>query len=116
MKKLNTKYKPNILSIWSRCHSSNCNYLLIEETVHIQTSHKSGIKYSQSYGQQVLESYELDKDNRDSQDFIKRSMSKSNVAVKEYSYYRVLYANGLDIICQSYEEFLKLIEEDKDEK
>ena len=108
-KKIKTEYIPKIISIWSRCHSPNCNYLLIEETVHIQTDYKSGVKYSKSYGQKILESYELDKDNSNPEAFIKNCMSDDNVAVKDYAYYRVSFANGSDVICKSYKEYLTLI-------
>ena len=109
MSKINTTYEPKMVSLWSRCHSPNCNFLLIEETIYIQTNHKSGISYSKSYGQKDLELYELDKNQTDPAAFIEDCMSDNNVAVKDYKYYRVLFANGADIICKDYAEFVEIL-------
>lgn len=109
---LNTIYKPVVSSNFVRSHRVNgCNYLLIYEVIKIKTKHDSGFSFSQVEGQKELKhSYELDFKNKEqSFDFIKESMSPENVATNNYQYYRILFANGLDIICQSFQEFLDII-------
>ncbi len=112
--KFNTKFEPKTISVWSRCHSPGRNYLLIEEEIQIQTTYKTGVKYSQSRGQSDLESYEFDKSDMMRADkFIENCMSPANVATKEYEYFRVLYANGTDIICKNHKEFKQILKQTK---
>ncbi|MCK9417481.1 hypothetical protein M0Q97_12645 [Candidatus Dojkabacteria bacterium] len=104
----NTIYKPVVSSHFVRTHRVNGNnYLLIYEVVRIKTKHDSGFSYSCEEGQKELKhEYELDFKNQEQNfDFIKESMSSENVATNKYKYYRIIFANGLDIICQTFEEF-----------
>lgn len=86
--------------------------MVIEEAIRIKTSHNTGIQYSDGKIK-MLEVYELDfKENKaQSFDYVQESMSPDNIAVNQYKYFKVEFANGRSVICTSFEEFLEIVKE-----
>jgi hypothetical protein len=101
-----------IINNWSRSHQGSRNYCLIEQEVQILYNYKHGTAYSHLGGLKILQDYQIDTNREpkaEDYDYIRDTMSPKNQACKDYTYFRVVLANGTDLICRSWEEFLSTI-------
>jgi hypothetical protein len=100
---------------WSRSHQSNRNYLLIEEQLEIiyKQINKPKRGFNLNTDKQ-LASYDLPEKETQSQEnnifddkhFIYDCLDPSNSATNDYKFYRIVFANGYEIICTSWENFI----------
>lgn len=101
----------------SRTHSPITNYLLITQCKIVKFDHLNAVKYNPSTkSMSNLESYAVDsikKDNTDTAkqelfDYLEKDcMSADNTATVDYNYFRVILADGSDIITSNFEDFKK---------
>lgn len=98
----------------SRTHGGNRNYLLISQSKIVKFDHNNAVEYDPtSKTLNVLEDY-LVKDIKDNSKeaeenllnyLEKDAMSPDNLATNKYSYFRVILADGRDIICTGFKDF-----------
>lgn len=113
MKTFKPTVEPIIAYQWSRTHANWNTYLTIEQKAFIIVNNSIIEVKSGKIGDipKYVEIQELAK-RTDAYDFtaVKESMSKENIATNDYTHFRVILANGREIICSSYAEFLQHIE------
>ncbi len=96
---------------WKRTHNPKVNYLLIQEELHLVvedgevTYFSSNFTLTDSALKDVLDSFAKQNDYS----FVEDSMNLTNPATNDYKYFLVRLADGREIICANYNEFLDLI-------
>lgn len=116
---MKTEIKLNVHYRWSRIHSPKLNYLTIEQsaTIFIEGQNKQNTSVNvknNNLTNKVNVGYESESKfsnlEHDNTEFVKECMDKSNVATDKYKYFRVIFANGYEIVCTDYDEFLSILE------
>lgn len=106
VKQFDTIYHPRLCFKYTRCHNHRANFLLIEEEVIFLASHTEAYQT----GKGKLPEYEARnfsdeyKSFGQSFEFIEDSMRSDNVATNKYKYFKVVFANGVEIICTSFKD------------
>lgn len=106
---------------WSRSHGGkHPNFLMIEETAY---SYTLGVMTDLNKRAVVAQGYEVDslkslksENVFDTNHWIYECMDPKNVATKDYKYYMISFANGRQIICQSWDEFLTIMREEEEKR
>lgn len=109
----NLEFNPIIIHQWSRSHCGLNNFLTIEEHIIYKFNSKTAIRLSPDNKKTDLQDYEIQtlKESKElSFNYLEKdAMASDNVATKDYEYFIIKFVNGTNIICKSYEEFIKII-------
>lgn len=116
---MKTEIQVDIRYQWSRTHSpKHKNYLLIEQKAQLiikgQNNKGTSIKIKDNkIEDEIYKDYETESispvTRSDDYSFIKDSMEKSNIATNDYEYFRVIFANGFEIVCKTFKEFEDIV-------
>ena len=89
---------------------------MIEQCKYIKFDYKNGVKYSPvNKSLTVLQDYEVKDITNDNSNLALTNlleylqndvMAKNNSATKDYKYFKVVFAEGQEIICTDYESFV----------
>ena len=117
---MNMDIQTKITYCWSRTHQSNVNYLLIEQKAQLTIvgQWKQGNSISiikNTLGDSVDKGYVTEQkvdNSTNSSDitFVKESIEFGKTMTNPYKYFRVVFANGMEIVCTTFkevEDFLK---------
>lgn len=115
---MKTSIDLKVVYTWSRMHSNRNNFLTITQVAHVLIPGTPITDNSVTItGNKITElkngykTEELKDKNTHSLNasFIKECMV-DNIATKSYKYFKVIFANGSEIVCTSYEEFGEIID------
>ncbi len=120
MKPINLNLNIKETISWSRTHCGLNNYLTIEQTKYLIIGNKATVikggkiaKLVDDYNVDAYKQYKTE-EVFDKNHHVFDSMNPNNVAVKDYKYFKVIFANGNEIIVKDFNEFLTYIETEKE--
>ena len=110
----NLEVNPVVTHSWSRTHSGQTNYCLVEQHITYKFNNKYAVRLSPDNIRKELLPFEVEalpkKSVELSFDYLENdTMSVNNVATKDYDYFLVSFVNGTKIICKNYQELIKII-------
>lgn len=102
---------------WSRSHCGGHNYLTIEQTIYMTLNGTASVVKKGKIVDKELKSYDLaainemrtEDDLTSEKHMIFESMSPTNTATKHYKHFRIIFANGRELIVSNYKEFLEIV-------